>query len=425
MFSKNNKVSAAGEFTAAPKKLSKLSYISMMMARTAIIGIAYKELAKAVTIAVRYSAVRLQGFKDSSPGAKPEENVVLDYQMQQYRVFKALSLAYSLLWNTRFILDFMKTTQEALNNGNMAAADDLPELHATLSGCKAMFTVWAHENIEDCRKCCGGQGFLMSSGIAKIAPDFSEWVTVEGEQVILSLQCARYLIKAVDEAVAGGKDKLAPSIQYVAETGAPVDLGKNIDATSVLSMLQYRSRVAVQRLHKTFKAALASGKSFDEALNSVAILAYRTTQAHCCYRMLLMNHQALEKFFADQPETKAVLDNLFMLQGLMQISENCAAYMSEDTVDIVDDKIRQLLQAIRPEAVALTDAFGFIDYQLKSTLGKHDGNVYEAIYDEAKKNPLNTSGKMSGWGNYSQVLDLDFLDECAKTQRTVAPPGKL
>ena len=94
--------------------------------------------------------------------------------------------------------------------GNEAAADDLPELHATLSGMKAMGTVWAHESIEECRKCCGGQviaaaipsgggiarrqprrgggraqGFLMSSGIAKISPDFAEWVTVEGEQVRL------------------------------------------------------------------------------------------------------------------------------------------------------------------------------------------------------------------------------------------------
>jgi hypothetical protein len=28
--------------------------------------------------------------------------VVLDYQMQQYRTFKALSFAYCLLWNTRY-----------------------------------------------------------------------------------------------------------------------------------------------------------------------------------------------------------------------------------------------------------------------------------------------------------------------------------
>ena len=54
-------------------------------------------------------------------------------------------------------------------------------------------------------------------------------------------------------------------------------------------------------------------------------------------------------------------------------------------------------------------------------LCRSDGNVYEAIYEEAKKNPLNASGKMVGWENYSTVLDLQFLDECAKTQHAVQP----
>ena len=67
----------------------------------------------------------------------------------------------------------------AINDGDVSAADDLPELHATLSGLKAVSTVTAHHAIEECRKCCGGQGFLMSSGIAKLSPDFTEWVTVE------------------------------------------------------------------------------------------------------------------------------------------------------------------------------------------------------------------------------------------------------
>ena len=31
---------------------------------------------------------------------------------------------------------------------------------ATLSGMKVLTTVLAHDEIEDCRKCCGGQGFL-------------------------------------------------------------------------------------------------------------------------------------------------------------------------------------------------------------------------------------------------------------------------
>ena len=58
MFNRYAKVSADGVYTAAPKKLSKFKYISMMVARVSIVDIAYSTLAQAVTVAVRFSAVR-------------------------------------------------------------------------------------------------------------------------------------------------------------------------------------------------------------------------------------------------------------------------------------------------------------------------------------------------------------------------------
>ena len=46
---------------------------------------------------------------------------------------------------------------------------------------------------------------------------------------------------------------------------------------------------------------------------------------------------------------------------------------------------------IRPQAVPLVDAFEFTDHILDSCLGRYDGRVYEALYDWAKKSPLNQS----------------------------------
>lgn len=37
---------------------------------------------------------------------------------------------------------------------------------------------------------------------------------------------------------------------------------------------------------------------------------------------------------------------------------------------------RSLLSALRPNAVALVDAWGLEDYALNSALGRHDGDVY-------------------------------------------------
>merc|ERR1719498_2170020 len=105
----------------------------------------------------------------------------------------------------------------------------MPELHATLSGLKVWSTVWAHLCMEDLRKSCGGQGFLLSSGITELPRAFADPVTVEGEQVILSLQTARFLIKAAAAAREGKKDEeiagsvlslLEPPLQQVDLTKA-------------------------------------------------------------------------------------------------------------------------------------------------------------------------------------------------------------
>ena len=61
--------------------------------------------------------------------------------------------------------------------------------------------------------------------------------------------------------------------------------------------------------------------------------------------------------------------------------------------------------------MGLVDGWGFDDEQLKSTLGRYDGKVYEAIYEEAKLSPLNQSPKMVGWEALSRVMDIDFLKE--------------
>lgn len=48
-----------------------------------------------------------------------------------------------------------------------------------------------------------------------------------------------------------------------------------------------------------------------------------------------------------------------------------------------------VLANIRPNAVGLVDGFDFPDRVLGSALGVYDGNVYEKLYEEAKKSPLN------------------------------------
>lgn len=57
----------------------------------------------------------------------------------------------------------------------------------------------------------------------------------------------------------------------------------------------------------------------------------------------------------------------------------------------ISNRIKQLLSQLRPNAVALVDAFDFHDNRLKSVLGRYDGNVYENLFEWARRSPLNST----------------------------------
>lgn len=55
----------------------------------------------------------------------------------------------------------------------------------------------------------------------------------------------------------------------------------------------------------------------------------------------------------------------------------------------LQEKLEQSLTKIRPNAVGIVDGFDIPDSILASALGAYDGNVYERLFAEAQKSPLN------------------------------------
>lgn len=58
---------------------------------------------------------------------------------------------------------------------------------------------------------------------------------------------------------------------------------------------------------------------------------------------------------------------------------------------------RAVLSSLRPDAVALVDAFGWEDYALNSALGRYDGDVYNALLRMAAASPLNSTQEGPAW----------------------------
>lgn len=63
--------------------------------------------------------------------------------------------------------------------------------------------------------------------------------------------------------------------------------------------------------------------------------------------------------------------------------------MTDSQITQAHQRVKELLAVIRPEAVALVDAFDYRDMSLGSVLGRYDGNVYENMFEWAKNSPMN------------------------------------
>lgn len=63
--------------------------------------------------------------------------------------------------------------------------------------------------------------------------------------------------------------------------------------------------------------------------------------------------------------------------------------MTGNDLNDIQHRLENVLLKIRGNAVGIVDGFDLHDRVLNSTLGSYDGNVYERLFIEALKSPLN------------------------------------
>jgi len=301
--------------------------------------------------------------------------------------------------------------------------ESLPFLAATSAGLKALCTYIAWSGIEDCRKCCGGNGYLMAAGIAPLAADYVWQTTAEGDWVILMLQTAQFLIKTLNktlggEAVSGPVDYFAPlvgkksmenvDLSSVAPQPASSDEDfKNIDY--LLRLFKYHTLVTVVNTGQKLEQRLKS-LPYDDAWNSCAMELLNSARNHC-YNFLLFNFVTAVRETEDK-SVKSVLEKVCALFACSNILDDSQwnGFLNSQQLKLVQLAVEELMENIRRDAVALVDAFDFPDRVLNSAIGRYDGNVYEALFESAKRSVLNQRDPFDGYNEYLRpFLDLQLL----------------
>lgn len=387
-----------------------LIYGTLTYIRSNIVLQSGSVLARGVTIAVRYCAVRRQFQDRDAPSGETGENQVLNYTMVQQRLLPLLAATYALHFTGRGMIELYNRNQRRMKGdvGQLsdpkrdpgpeelhAGADLLADLHSTSCALKALASTTAGEGLEVCRRACGGHGYSAFSGIGSWYADYLPTLTWEGDNYMLTQQVSRYLLKSA-RSVLKGKPAKNDTTRILTEFLRRRDVGCAFD------ILDNDSDLVAAFAWRVSFLTFESLKHRDEEKkpwNSLLVDFWRLSTAYAQYLVVKNFHEALRDpntTSALDPETITVLHKLFRLHALTTFEREASEFFTSAAATVRQIQLARtksvmvLLEEIRPHAVRLVDAWKFPDWQLDSSLGRYDGDVYTDMFKRASEdNPLN------------------------------------
>lgn len=397
----------------------------------------------ACTIAIRYSVIRRQGYNADDTELKREHNApnefqVLDYRQQQYRLLPLLAASYAIFFTGKHVLARLKDIEQQLISGASTITKVVVgDIHATTSALKSYCTTFTADGIEDCRKACGGHGFLVCSGLVELSNTYLQSCTVEGDNQMLPQQVLKVLLKLVGAVQSGNdatlNDYEVTDMNYLIQPlkeimsndsigtlptkstfAFPSELiisGSNrfMDVSTLLTAFQYRSACLLLDVALQLKSSMGASSTAQQSWNDALLAMARASRAHASYLLLrdfangLDNERRKGSTSCLGPNELHVLSQCLVLLALYWMDQFLEDFLQiqcllPSHIPHLRQTLLNVLTELRPSAVGLCDARDFSDFRLKSALGRYDGDVYPAIMEAALRDPLNKESDKAGVG---------------------------
>ncbi len=240
------------------------------------------------------------------------------------------------------------------------------------------------------------------TGLPIILTEFAPNATYEGENTVLMLQTARYLVKNFQRAVMS--QKISSFVEYFAnpfETLAERSIISNVNDLLDLEHLRrilkfnavYSISVAAQKLQEGKAKGLHDKENWD---NHAGIALVEAAFPHFYFWNFTNSTEVV--FNTKNEKVKTILHKLTVLYGICKIAERPmglfeSGYFAAEQFKHLREARERLLAELRPEAAALAEVFFHHDNTLKTAIGLKGGNAYDNLFDWAQnKNNVNKPG---------------------------------
>jgi acyl-CoA oxidase len=329
--------------------------------------------------------------------------------------------AFALVFASQNCEQVYQDLKSKQDNGDLST---LAYGHTTTAALKAYATQIASDGAEDCRKLCGGHGYSVLSGLPDIVVTVTPTATLEGENYVMYQQAARYLVKtaaavrrgqAVDIPMAylvNGYQQLYPHTSQSDDTQCIAFADPSYDHVDFLSPDTQLSIFRTRAVRLIFDSEMLlqesqtnHGLSENESWNKHMMSLIAAARAHVeLYTLQSFVDTLSQSRSSLSPSSHLVLSRLCSLYALSTITTPrtlSPSFLEHTSLtsghlhkmrNVMDD----ILDALTPDAIGLTDSWGFTDASLASALGVWDGNVYETLMAWTRQIPINQAVQLEG-----------------------------
>ncbi|KAK7867138.1 hypothetical protein R5R35_005853 [Gryllus longicercus] len=409
LLNKIGDVTPEGKYTTPIKDRNKrfgASLGALSGGRVSIVHIALAYLTKALPIAVRYSATRKQfGTSDD------EELPVLEYQLQQCRLFPYIAAAFAIKHFGDYLGKIYGDSQIRSIFGEPAenAAELGIEIHAVSSAGKPIAGWITRDAIQECREACGGHGYLKASNLGDLRNDNDANCTYEGENNVLLQQTSNWLLQlwsqkkkgSTIKTPLGSADFLSNSDSIFSSKLIIPSLDVATHPDTIIAAYKWLICWLLEETEKRIEQQIKLGKDAFTAKNNAQVFFAKTLS------IAFIEHFILSLFWTSIQSNKdqqqhSILKTLCSLYGTWSLEKHLAILYQggftsgPNAAQYIREGIVELCQKIKNDAVSLADVLAPPDFILNSVLGRSDGKVYENLQSFLYQTP-ETFERPSWW----------------------------
>ncbi|CAD6997130.1 peroxisomal acyl-coenzyme A oxidase 3 [Ceratitis capitata] len=378
-----------------PGKVLGAALESFSAGRIGIMQESVNTLASAAVIAVRYAALRTQ----FGPEKKGPEVPIIEYQLQQWRIFPYVAAAgvlkVAVAELTDIYLGIIEKSQKD-SNGFELLTQIVSEIHAVISSSKPLITWTARDAIQEAREACGGHGYLKASKLGDLRNDHDPSLTYEGDNNVLGQQASNWLLRQWNgtvESPVGTANFLKNRADILQHTYERVLRESPIESMDFV--LKCYEWMLCYLLNKTSNRVAEDRKTgvhpFDARNNSQVYGARDLSLAYAEYFALSHFRERFRRLTVNS-ELSQVLELLFTIYSMWCIDRHMTTFYvggfakSASFAEAIRSRLLTKCAELKDSAVSVADALAPPDFALNSVIAKSDGLLYENLQREFMTN---------------------------------------